>query len=284
MSCPDCVKGAYLPGDPVGKLGFKGAYYSPAPKPNAIRGEESNAPHSDSPLNNDSAVVLLTDGFGLPLKNCKIIADTLATRLGCDVWVPDILGGRPLVNVDDLLLPDRAGVKMTFANWVTFIKKTIPKIPAFLHNTPSKVDPRIHDFILGLREDKKYTKIGAIGYCYGGAAAVRLSSHPELIDSAVICHPGPFSLKDVKRIQVPVSWACAQEDLFFSDKLRKQSETALAARKDQAGFVEYQFIEYKGTTHGFAARPNLEVPEVETAFEGALTQATEWFAKTLHLD
>lgn len=53
--------------------------------------------------------------------------------------------GRPLVNVDDLLLPDRAGVKMTFANWVTFVKKTIPKIPAFLHNTPSKVDLRIHD-------------------------------------------------------------------------------------------------------------------------------------------
>ncbi|KDQ27969.1 hypothetical protein PLEOSDRAFT_1042542 [Pleurotus ostreatus PC15] len=270
MSCPDCVKGAYLPGDPVGKLGFKGAYYSPAPKPNAIRGED--------------AVVLLTDGFGLPLKNCKIIADTLATRLGCDVWVPDILGGAYTIEADDLLLPDRAGVKMTFANWVTFINKAIPKIPAFLHNTPSKVDPRIHDFILGLREDKKYTKIGAIGYCYGGAAAVRLSSHPELVDSAVICHPGPFSLKDVKRIQVPVSWACAQEDLFFSDKLRKQSETALAARKDQAGFVEYQFIEYKGTTHGFAARPNLEVPEVKTAFEGALTQATEWFAKTLHLD
>lgn len=93
MSCPDCVKGAYLPGEPVGKLGFKGAYYSPAPKPNTTRGGESNAPHSDSPLNNDSAVVLLTDGFGLPLKNCKIIADTLATGLGCDVWVPDILDG-----------------------------------------------------------------------------------------------------------------------------------------------------------------------------------------------
>ncbi|KAJ8496664.1 hypothetical protein ONZ45_g12362 [Pleurotus djamor] len=276
MSCPDCVKGAYLPGEPSGKMGFKGAYYSAAPK------VQTEGDKPGSPLNNDSAVVLLTDGYGLPLKNCKIIADTLAQRLGCDVWVPDILDGRPLVDLDSLLLPDRAGVQMTISDWVKFILAAIPKVPAFLHSTSSKADARIHGFITGLREDKKYTKIGAVGYCFGGAASIRLASHPELIDCAVICHPGPHSVKEVERIKVPVSWACAEEDLFFSKKARLAAEGTLARRDGQPTFVDHQFVDYKGsTTHGFAARPNLEVAEVKTAFEGALTQAVEWFSKHL---
>jgi len=36
-----------------------------------------------------------------------------------------------------------------------------------------------------------------------------------------------------------------------------------------------------GTVHGFAARPNLEIPEVKAGFEGALDQTVQWFKKTL---
>lgn len=39
------------------------------------------------------AVVLLTDIFGLPLVNCKVLADKLSKDLSCDVWVPDIFAG-----------------------------------------------------------------------------------------------------------------------------------------------------------------------------------------------
>lgn len=35
------------------------------------------------------------------------------------------------------------------------------------------------------------------------------------------------------------------------------------------------------TAHGFAARPDLELPEVKTAFAGALVQTVDWFKKTL---
>ena len=53
------------------------AYFHPAP---------DGAPSS-------RAIVLLTDVFGLPLKNCKIMADEFAKRVGCDVWVPDLFAG-----------------------------------------------------------------------------------------------------------------------------------------------------------------------------------------------
>ena len=39
------------------------------------------------------AILVLTDIFGVPLNNPKIIADKLAAQVGCDVWVPDVFDG-----------------------------------------------------------------------------------------------------------------------------------------------------------------------------------------------
>lgn len=79
MTCPKCREGFVLPGEPSGtmEMGFNGAYYARAPE-----GQESSC-----------AVLLLTDGFGMGLKNCKIMADNFAQQLGCDVWIPDYFDG-----------------------------------------------------------------------------------------------------------------------------------------------------------------------------------------------
>jgi len=37
----------------------------------------------------------------------------------------------------------------------------------------------------------------------------------------------------------------------------------------------------QGTQHGFGSRPNLNLPEIKAAFEGAFEQTIEWFRKTL---
>jgi carboxymethylenebutenolidase len=81
MSCPDCTTGGFLPGEPTGTLSTQGAYFAPAP---ALPGDSEVPKH---------VVLLLTDAFGLPLKNCKIIADNLAKHLKCDVWIPDYFAG-----------------------------------------------------------------------------------------------------------------------------------------------------------------------------------------------
>jgi carboxymethylenebutenolidase len=93
--------------------------------------------------------------------------------------------------------------------------------------------------------------------------------------------------------------------MSFKTPYRKECEAELASRKGKDNFVEYEFKDYpgaftlsylfhssavelttslpllSGTTHGFAARPNLEYPEVKAGFEGAFTQTVEWFKKTL---
>ena len=83
MACPNCVEGAFLPGEPTGTINsdFQGAYYAPGPL-------------SDGTSTSKRAVLLLTDAYGLPLKNCKIMADYLAKRLECDVWIPDYFAGK----------------------------------------------------------------------------------------------------------------------------------------------------------------------------------------------
>jgi len=147
MSCPDCTTGGFLPGEPTGTFSTQGAYFAPAP-----------AAAQDS--RTKRAVLLLTDAFGLPLKNSKIIADDLAKRLNCDVWIPDyfegiytlvvlcvgysqLVTGRPLIPLDHFSMPDRAGVKFGVFDWLKLIIKTIPRIPAFLASRPGIVDDRL---------------------------------------------------------------------------------------------------------------------------------------------
>ena len=81
MSCPKCSEGLILPGDPTGSIqpDFMGAYFAPGPG------------GADKPSNR--VVLVLTDVFGLEIKNCKIIADGIAKRLQCDVWIPDYFEG-----------------------------------------------------------------------------------------------------------------------------------------------------------------------------------------------
>ncbi|KAF4608198.1 hypothetical protein EYR40_000542 [Pleurotus pulmonarius] len=263
MSCPDCKKGNVLPGEPTGSISTAGAYYAPGPSPHAKR-----------------AVLLLTDVFGLPLKNSKLIADALAKRLECDVWVPDLFAGKPILGVDQLNMPDRPGVKIGFFGWVRFFFSMLPSIPAFIQSRAAVVDQRVNAFIQAVQAEKKYEKLGAVGYCFGGVVAVRFGA-TDLLDSIVVVHPGPVSLEQIRAIKVPAAWVCAQEDFSFSDKLREEAEAVFAGREGENSWVDYEFTLYPGTVHGFGARPNLDIPEIKEAFEKSQDQIVNWFNKTI---
>jgi hypothetical protein len=83
--CKNCVSGHVLPGEPKGAL-KDGAYiYSYGPE---------NQSHDGAPdPAGKKAIILLTDIFGLDLKNSKILADSFGERLKCDVLVPDLFNG-----------------------------------------------------------------------------------------------------------------------------------------------------------------------------------------------
>ncbi|KAF5389175.1 hypothetical protein D9757_003524 [Collybiopsis confluens] len=274
-SCPDCKKGKVLPGKPTGRM-VNDAYFAPGPEGNSSR-----------------AIILLTDIFGLDLINSKILADIISQRLQCDVWVPDLFNGsishsdlpdcyadplappgRPPVAVDQMKVPDRVGEKV---NMVNLLFHLLPSIPAIFRNRPSVAQPR---FIQKLQSEKNYEKLGAVGYCFGGTIAVKMAA-TTVFRSIVVCHPGSLSEKEIEAIKIPSAWACAEEDIAFKPRIRRRAEEILAERKGKDTFVDYEFKDYKGTVHGFAARPNLEYDEVKAGFEGALEQTIQWFEKTI---
>ena len=54
-----------------------------------------------------------------------------------------------------------------------------------------------------------FTKLIVYSYCFGGASCVRLGG-TDLVNSIVICHPGPITIDQVKAIKVPTAWVCAE--------------------------------------------------------------------------
>ncbi|KAJ7134587.1 dienelactone hydrolase endo-1-3,1,4-beta-D-glucanase [Mycena epipterygia] len=264
MSCPNCFKGSVLEGEPTGVISeVEGAYF--------VTGGTS-----------ERAIILLTDIFGLPLKNSKILADNFAHTLKCDVWVPDIFAGRPPVTEAQMkALPDRAGVKMGFFDYLQLIFTVLPSLPALIRNRPSVAASRVTSFVKKVQETKKYEKLGTIGYCFGGGVAMRLGATTDLFSSIILVHPSPPSDAEVKAIKAPTAWSCAEDDMALKPARLEQLEAIYAERKDKDNFVDYEFKVYKDTAHGFGARPNLAYPDVKEGFENAFQQAVDWFNKTI---
>ncbi|KAG2145889.1 Alpha/Beta hydrolase protein [Suillus clintonianus] len=273
MSCPDCNRGSILEGVPTGSFteidGVKAYLASSTGDANGRQGGR--------------AIFLLSDGFGLPLVNSHLLADKFSKELSCDVWIPDLFNGEPILDSNEMtesLMPKRP---RTWALWdkIKFaVMILLPRSGIFFRNRASIVDPRTTAFIKRVREQHKYDKIGAVGYCFGGALGVRLAPL-GIFDSMIVCHPGAVSEAEVKAINIPTSWVCAEDDMTFSPAMRNKSEALFAARKGKDDFVDYEFVDYKGTVHGFACRPFLEFPDVKEAFENSFDQSLKWFEKTL---
>ncbi|KIY64969.1 dienelactone hydrolase endo-1,3,1,4-beta-D-glucanase [Cylindrobasidium torrendii FP15055 ss-10] len=266
MSCPDCFRGVAFDTELRGVLtDVEGAYLA-TPK-----GETSSTTH---------AVIVLTDIFGLQLPNAKVLADLYAEQLGCDVWVPDLFGGKAPVTPDAMRLPVRAGDRFSIWEWIKVAFAVLPSAFALYQQRPVVTDVRLKTFLSKLKEKKSYQRLGAVGFCYGGTTAVRFAS-TDTFSTVVVCHPGKLTEAELHAMKVPCSWVLAEDDLLFPPKNRLAAEAEFAGRVGKDNYVQYEFAEYKGTTHGFAARPNLEFPDIKEGFEGAQAQIVSWFKKTL---
>jgi carboxymethylenebutenolidase len=71
------------------------------------------------------------------------MADQLAQKLECDVWVPDYFAGRPIIPASKMQLPDRAGIKTSLWSYVKLVFIILPRIPTLISNRPSVVDARL---------------------------------------------------------------------------------------------------------------------------------------------
>ncbi|KAJ7644112.1 Alpha/Beta hydrolase protein [Roridomyces roridus] len=267
MSCPDCFRGNVIEGEPTGVMREDlGAYLAAGP-----------------PGNTKRAIILLTDLFGLQLKNSKILADNFSAQLQCDVWVPDFFKGRPICVPEQLTaMPQKAGDKLGFLGLLQLVWACLPSVYSYWRGRPAVATRRAHVIIKKIQAEKKYEKLGTIGYCFGGAIATNIGgSDKELFQSIVLAHTSPTTDEQVKAIIAPTAWVNAEEDMAIPTARLNEIEALYASRRDKPDFVEYAVYVYKGTTHGFASRPNLKYPEVKEGFEKAFNDSVAWFEKTI---
>lgn len=136
-----------------------------------------------------SAVIYLSDIFGLPLINNKLLADAIAAA-GFLVVFPDLFGG-DAVPVDAMGSP----------SW---------NMTAWRARHPvAAIDEIVTATIEAVSTELGYDSIGAVGYCFGGKYVARFLAEGAGLNAGFAAHPSGLTAEEVEGIAGPMSLAYA---------------------------------------------------------------------------
>ncbi|GAA6029101.1 hypothetical protein JCM8097_001595 [Rhodosporidiobolus ruineniae] len=276
--CKHCFEGFRLDGEPTGKMdSLDGVSYYIAQG----KGEDKT-----------KAIVLGTDIFGFGIANPKLMADKFASSTGLTVYVPDLLEGDYIDTSSlqpTLAMLERQTKTMSLLGkawyWASLVWGFGVKIgPSYLkrHDAKSVAAPLLEKFCRALKAEKGIQRIGYAGWCYGGTCGTLLSGADSPLDVVVVAHAGGLTEDNFKAVRKPFALICAEEDFGF-DSLRPKAVEILHQLEKNEGvpIAIYGPELHPGTTHGFAARPNLADERVRKAWELSMQETQEWWEKHL---
>ncbi|OLN87107.1 Protein AIM2-like protein 6 [Colletotrichum chlorophyti] len=242
-----CTVGVKHEGTPQGKTisvaGKYDGYLAEAPADKAHKG---------------AGILFLADVFGI-WSNSQLLADQFAAN-GYTTLIVD------LFNKDQLTLPRPDGFDIF--KWLN--EGSDGKNP----HTKEAVDPIVADSIKFLQSEYNITKLGAVGYCFGGKYVVR--HYQNGINAGFVAHPSFVEEDELAAITGPLSIAAAETDSIFPTEKRHKSEEIL-----QKTGLPYQINLFSGVEHGFAVRCDLNDKKQKFAKEQAFYQAVAWFDEHL---
>ncbi|KAK9449791.1 dienelactone hydrolase [Limtongia smithiae] len=197
----------------------------------------------------DKCIIYITDIFGFPFGNHKILSDNFA-KFGFLTVIPNLFydDAVPYPRPDGFDLP-------------AWVKK---------HGIDA-TEPLINKAFDYVKE--KYpavTKFFAVGYCFGGKYVVRYLD--GRLNAGFIAHPSFVMADELKAMKGPLSIAAAETDSIFPEEKRHESEVILKEMK-----ATYQINLYSSVDHGFAVRGDLGDEVGAWTHEAAFYQAVNWF-------
>lgn len=209
--------------------------------------------HSYPPGSNTSskAILFITDIFGVPLLENKLLADSLAAN-DYMVVMPDLFAG-DAISVEE----QEAGLNLT--EWRQ------------LHPTP-EIDRIVTTTISYMRDELNVDKIGGVGYCFGGKYVPRFLTMDGGIDIGFIAHPSGLTEPEISAIRKPLSIAAGTLDASFNATAKGRAESIL-----NTGNITFQSNLYARAPHGFAVRVNQSIPQQAYAKQASFVQAVTWF-------
>jgi len=97
------------------------------------------------------------------------------------------------------------------------------------------------------------------------------------IQVAVVVHPGPITVDDIKEVKCPFSILGAEIDHVSPPELIKQFEQVLSANSGVAHFVKI----FPGVAHGWSVRYSHDDAAAVASDEEAMVDTIDWFNKNL---
>ncbi|KAH6850519.1 Alpha/Beta hydrolase protein [Chaetomium sp. MPI-CAGE-AT-0009] len=213
-----------------------------------------------------TAILYVHDLLGWTWRNARLIADALARATGATVYLPDFFGGE-VVDHDAALAGryheiDLAGIQVRQARAVR--------------------EPEILAYARALRA--RYEKVGAVGYCYGGWAVLRLGAAEfagefggrGLVDCVSAGQPSLLVEGDFEGVKVPVQFLAPEVDHMFSDELKLFAFLTL-----QKKGVPFDYQHLAGVAHGCLTRGYADVKGDREAMPRAYNALVAWFKQWL---
>ncbi|KAJ7132964.1 alpha/beta-hydrolase [Mycena filopes] len=202
-----------------------------------------------------TAVLLLTDVFGLPSPDNLLLADEWAAA-GFATYAPDYLNGDALPTGGDL------------TTWE-------------VNHGEAQTTPPLLAVIRALKS-RGVKQIATTGYCFGGLYTTRLVQN-NTITVGTTAHPSslnvPTDFELVKaQSHVPIEINNAELDTGFTPALAVVTDGVLGNGQYAPGYLRRQF---DGVGHGFAVRANASDPVQVAAKQGAFDTSLAFIKRHL---
>lgn len=142
--------------------------------------------------------------------------------------------------------------------------------------------PRRRDEIFAIARElkSKYTKVGAVGYCWGGWGSFQLGDKNDpIVDAISVAHPSMLTTEEIDAIGVPVQVLVGSKDVVFVEQLREHTLQSLP----KSG-VAFSYQLFPGQEHGFASRGNPKKPGERKSMARATDATVTWFKSFLAED
>jgi len=135
--------------------------------------------------------------------------------------------------------------------------------------------PSIQSFAQKLRS--QYPKVGAIGFCYGGWAVLKLgAAGANLLDCVSTAHPSLLEESEIQNLGVPTQLLVPETDQMFTPELK-----AFALKTLPEIGVEFDWQYFPGLAHGFAAKGDEKDGKQRDGLERAKNAAVGFFVQYL---
>jgi dienelactone hydrolase len=245
--------------------------------------------------NPKAIIVVYSDIFGLKLPNNKLIADQYAKSGEYLVYLPDFFKGDPVtLKFADVAIPVDATKQSAFSKYTGLLASAPSFVMWRTRHKDAATNKICMDFLESLRKaTPTETKIGMVGFCWGGRYAIRAASEKSMIqvngqkvpivDAVVALHPSNLSLpEDIEKPVVPLTIGWGKED-FAVDIALKGKVESLHATEAKTGRTLPEIVHkvYTPGRHGFAVRGNPDDPQERACLEDGVKQVLEWFGRFL---